>query len=268
MHKLFNLFSYLRERSNKIKSLETEIKNLQQQNYRLQEQKAQCNCLPVPPLELITRVGGWADFDHFLGVGRKIFWDLKRLLKSVDKEFSSFSSILDFGCGCGRITRFLQPANEQTIIGADIDPQSIAWCSQHLSHIAQFKVTNALPPLPFADAEFDLVYCISVFTHLPEEMQFQWLHELQRVLKPGGLLITSIHGETPQLGSPELVAEFDRKGFIYVHAGDTPGLPEFYQTTFHTKKYIMEQWSQYFEILNVQEWAINNHQAGIICQKG
>src|SRR6476620_9175421 len=134
-----------------IKSQAFQIKALKKERDHLKEILAQTDYLPVPPQVLRVRVGGWDDIDHFLGVGRKIFWDLKRLLKGVGKTFESFNSILDFGCGCGRVTRFLMPAEHQTITGTDIDPESIEWCKQNLSHIAKFRTNNILPPLEFAD---------------------------------------------------------------------------------------------------------------------
>ena len=48
---------------------------------------------------------------------------------------------------------------------------------------------------PYADASFDLVYALSVFTHLPRTLQQQWMGELARVLTPNGYLIVSTHGE-------------------------------------------------------------------------
>jgi len=40
-----------------------------------------------------------------------------------------------------------------------------------------------------------VLYCISVFTHLSQEMHFKWIEEIRRVLKPGGLFIGSFHGD-------------------------------------------------------------------------
>jgi len=44
-----------------------------------------------------------------------------------------------------------------------------------------------MPPMSYEDNMFDFVYSISIFTHLPEDMQFAWLQELQRITKPGGI---------------------------------------------------------------------------------
>lgn len=260
-HGFLSKFSLLRSQALQIKALKKE------RDY-LRGILAQTDYLPVPPQELRVRVGGWDDADHFLGVGRKIFWDLKRLLNGVGKAFESFDSILDFGCGCGRVTRFLMPTDHQTIIGTDIDPESIEWCDKNLSHIATFKTNDVLPPLEFADGTFDFVYCISVFTHLPENMQFRWLEELRRITKPQGFFITSVHGEELfSHNDPQILNDFKEQGFAYITGDGTKGLPEFYQTSFHTEKYIRSRWSKYFNILNVQTRAINNHQVGVVCQR-
>lgn len=79
------------------------------------------------------------------------------------------------------------------LFGTDIDGESIDWCQSKLGHMATFTVNGFWPPLPFADGFFDVIYSISVFTHLPEDMQTAWLAELRRVAKPGGLLLLTVH---------------------------------------------------------------------------
>jgi SAM-dependent methyltransferase len=105
--------------------------------------------------------------------------------------------VLEWGCGPGRLIRHmaaLAPERELQLSGADYNPESIAWCRANLPGIA--FVENALnPPLPFPDATFDAVYNFSVFTHLSESVQRDWVRELSRVLKPGGLLACTTAGD-------------------------------------------------------------------------
>ena len=49
-------------------------------------------------------------------------------------------------------------------------------------------------PLAYADDTFDLVYALSVFTHLTEDLCEAWMDELYRIVKPGGAAIVTTHG--------------------------------------------------------------------------
>ena len=191
------------------------------------------------------------------------------MLKNCDKHHTTFQQILDFGCGCGRVLRFFRPQPHQTLIGCDIDNESIQWCQQYLTKLATFHTNAFDPPLPYAAASFDFIYSISVFTHLPESLQWAWLAEIHRLLKPEGIFITSIHGEqlVPAAYQAQILPELQQRGFFYLTGTGTPGLPDFYQNTFHTHTYIREQWQRYFSIRSIQVRAINNHQDGIVAQK-
>jgi SAM-dependent methyltransferase len=252
-----------RAEAHRIAELELETQALRDRCAALEQLVRLHDLLPLPPPQLRARVGGFEDADHFLGVGRKICWDVKRLLRSADRSFAQFAAVLDFGCGCGRLTRHLLPEGEQRITGCDIDPESIAWCAEHLTRPGiDFVLTSADPPLPFADCTFDLAIAISVFSHLPEDRQHAWLAELHRVIAPGGVLIGSVHGET--LLPPDTPAETRERlahaGFLYAKGFGTPGLPDFYQTAYHRPDYVRAQWQRGFELAFELPRGINNHQ--------
>jgi SAM-dependent methyltransferase len=107
----------------------------------------------------------------------------------------SFNSILDFGCGCGRLVRTWGRRRGREMFGCDYNPDLVAWCQRKLSSIATFKVNNADPPLDFPDEAFDFIYSYSVFTHLSEDRQKSWMTELVRVLRPGGMVLVTVHGK-------------------------------------------------------------------------
>jgi SAM-dependent methyltransferase len=110
--------------------------------------------------------------------------------------------VLDFGCGSGRALRhFLDEARQGDWHGCDISAECIDWVSAHLSPPVTVHRTNELPPLPFGDREFDLIYATSVFSHLTDSWS-AWLLELHRVLKPGGILIATFMGP----GAVEVIA--------------------------------------------------------------
>ena len=102
--------------------------------------------------------------------------------------------MLDFGCGCGRVLRYWQGLPQTEIHGAEPSEPLAEWCRRNLP-FARIVRTRALPPLPYESAGFDLVYAVSVFTHLTEQEQLLWTAELARILRPGGLLLLTLHGD-------------------------------------------------------------------------
>ena len=102
--------------------------------------------------------------------------------------------VLDFGCGCGRLLRFLhQIADEWDISGADVNDESVTWCRENLASLRVYR-NSFTPGLPKELRDLDLIISLSVFTHLPETSARGWLSELSRALRPGGILLLTTHG--------------------------------------------------------------------------
>ena len=228
--------------------------------------------LPLPPVKLRHRVGGLLKKDDFLRIGENCAKDIKTMLESSGLNLYNFSKVLDFGCGCARVLRFFHiPSSNCKFYGTDIDRELIEWCSKY-PHLGQFEVNGFTPPTKYADNFFDFTYSISVFTHLDEEMQLLWLKELHRITRLDGYLLLSIHGPTSYIHLPtEDQKILATKGFLYL-VGQTgilklDGLPDFYQSAYHSKSYIQEVWCKYFKIVNHFEKGINNHQDAILLQK-
>ncbi len=222
--------------------------------------------LPVPSVKLRYRVGGSLEKENFLQVGMQCSQSLKELLRVMNRDFHSFERILDFGCGCGRVLRyFSDPSSPRRLYGTDIDPEAIAWCRAHLPHLAQWDVNDHVPRTQYDSGTFDLIYAISVFTHLDEERQFAWLAELKRISKRGGWLILTVSG--PSYYDRVL---FPENGFLYQTSRRRSamfklrGLPDYYQMTYHTKQYIEQNWSRFFSIKHYVERGMNNHQDAVL----
>jgi SAM-dependent methyltransferase len=185
--------------------------------------------LPIPPAELRVRVAGTADLDWFLEGGRLAEQAIRTALEQAGTTLESLPAILDFGCGCGRVVRRLDGI-PGSVHGSDLNADAVAWCSENLP-FARFVRNGLEPPLPLADASFDLVYTLSVLTHLPTGLAQEWLHELTRVLRPGGLLLVTTHGDRyrERLRPAELAA-YDR-GDVVVRFEEVAGSN--LCTTFH-----------------------------------
>lgn len=150
----------------------------------------------VPPADLAFDAYNKVDWADYHDIGRehaRVFADLVR--RHVPA--SSRLSILEWGCGPGRLIRHLPDLladRAPRLNGTDYNPATIAWCAANLPGI-DFALNGLAPPLPFPDGAFDAVYNFSVFTHLSADMHEAWAMELRRVLRPGGLLIATTHGD-------------------------------------------------------------------------
>jgi SAM-dependent methyltransferase len=150
----------------------------------------------------------------------------------------AMEAILDFGCGCGRVARWWRDLDGPRIVGCDYDGRLVEWCESSLPFM-EAKTNASLPPLPFRDASFDLVYAISLLTHLPEDRQGPWLRDVRRLLKPGGMFLFTVHGErwTPQL------TEEERRRFeadeLVVRSPELSGMEAC--AAFHPPRYVSER---------------------------
>lgn len=115
----------------------------------------------------------------------------KDILARNSKNLSECSTVLDFGCGWGRIIRFfLKDVEESVLWGIDCYKEMIDLCEEQNLR-CNFETIKPMPPTRFASDMFDLIYLYSVFSHLSEEAHLAWLKEFKRMLKPGGMLIAT-----------------------------------------------------------------------------
>ena len=189
---------------------------------------------------------------HLLIVLERLPWRIR----SSGRDLTTYTRILDFGCGSGRILRGLPPLTSATLVGCDIDQEAIAWDTAHLS-FGEFSATHEYPPLPFEEHAFDFVYAVSIFTHLDEAHQLRWLAEWKRIIKPGGLLLVTFRGaqDAEKLKEPQktkALAQLKSYGLYYHTTNFWDGVfPAYYQQAFHTPKYVKKHWAKYFSIIGI-----------------
>ena len=209
----------------------------------------------LPPAEMRYRVSGSPHADHFIAIGKRCAADIQSALQRVDLDLGSFTRILDFGCGCGRtLVHMKSLAPQAQFAGTDIDPKAIEWCRQHLD-FATFSLSKESPPIDYAADSFDFIYVISVFTHLDEDYQFRWLEELQRIAKPGGVLLLTLHGAK------------NGQRFLFERSYEKGLFPAWYQNTYHSKEYVFENFGKYFQVLDYFPRSMNDAQDVVVLRK-
>lgn len=203
--------------------------------------------LPLPLPHMINLVAGHFSIKEFYENGLLGANCIRNILGTNNLTLEGFSSILDFGCGCGRIIRHWKSLSEPKVYGSDYNKRLIQWCSKNLP-FAEFEVNGLGPPLVYGNESFMFIYAISVFTHLSANLQRPWMKELWRVLRPGGYLLITVHGESRlQQLPPEDRAKFN--------AGDLVTVREKYSGTnicgaFHPQKFVRETLTKGFMIID------------------
>jgi SAM-dependent methyltransferase len=179
--------------------------------------------LPLPSPLLMLRVVGHADAEAFERHGRACAQAVRDFAGEAGLGFEQIEAMLDFGCGCGRVLRHWQGLSGARVVGSDYNPELVRWCRENLP-FAEVDANGDRPPLARADAEFDLIYAFSVFTHLTEPAQHSWMEELRRVMMPGGLLLFTTKGavHAEEQLDPQLLTRY-REGDFVATATDAEG---------------------------------------------
>lgn len=219
--------------------------------------------MPIPPTELHQRVAGpLSDERNYETNGRFAREDILSLLPP-DWSWEG-KRVLDFGCGPGRVLRqFGAEAERADFHGCDIHEQSIAWLREQVSPRVQLFVNDELPPLPRRDSSFDLIWAISVFTHLTDSWS-RWLLELHRLLDEGGLLIATFHGQEdyPRLGIYDGRWHEDLHGMNVLAPATSwdVGGP----AVFHSRWWLEAHWGRAFDIEEVRPAGFGRLTQGVL----
>lgn len=162
--------------------------------------------LPIPDAGL-RAASSVADLGMWMAIGEA--WAQVSLHFLPNRE----PVVVDIGCGCGKMARFLLAHPRLRYIGLDVYEPAIVWSRSAFEPLygnrARFmrldvyselynpsgQVSAETVELPFDDGSLDFVICGSLFTHLLESEMDRYLAEISRVLRPGGRMLASIHNE-------------------------------------------------------------------------
>ena len=213
--------------------------------------------LKIPDPKTLVSIG--APDEHFyIQSGCTLAKGFNRVMTTVaNKPFSSFQSILDWGCGSGRVIQHVQhlSGEEVKISGIDVDVNAVNWCKANLSSSLNISSCDLTTPTNFEANSFDIIYAYSVLTHLRENDAVSWINEMHRILKPGGYFLFTTLGVSSlswlfPYGNPAVYSELICSG-IYDKVPNTDLDEEiddkdYYRNVWVSNEYVRNIWGNNF----------------------
>lgn len=229
------------------------------------------NRFPLPTHEHQQRVQGAGHDAGFLINGASSYAKFRQV---AERYVGKPASIVDWGCGCGRILRYFPDDMLRGLIGVDVDPVNIAWCKKNIPG-PEFHVVDPYGGFPTKDDSIDFLYGNSVMTHLAEKDQQHWLAEIRRVLRPGGVALITIFGMMSiarvdwGLDAP-VVEKWLADGFqpgppLKDIADVTPD--GYYISASETPEYVARKWADGFRLLAIHKGISGAFQDGVVLKK-
>lgn len=164
----------------------------------------------------------------YLADGWRTSYELMIVLEEVGRSLAGCASFLEFASGYGRLTRHLAkfPGADKVSV-SDIMPGAIEFSQQRFG-VKGFPSTNEPEKIVFPE-QYEVVFVLSLFSHLPKSTWSQWLLALYGAVAPGGSLIFTTHGESVAAQSD---IALDSEGFFFMPSSESNHLAnEQYGTT-------------------------------------
>jgi SAM-dependent methyltransferase len=176
--------------------------------------------------------------------GRNVVALIEETLVAAGREVEDVERWLDFGCGYGRVLRFLlERVPAERVSASDVIAEGVEFCR------SEFGVTALRSQPELASVQlgcFDFVYAISVLTHLDERNSVDFLRLLGDSLTEGGIALFTTHGEWSlthpghygseyETRAEEIRAAVRERGIFYVpydFASDGYGM------TWHSREFV------------------------------
>lgn len=203
---------------------------------------------------------------------------IDRSLEAGGRTVDDVRSWLDFGCGYGRVLRFLvQRVDPERIYASDVIEEGVDFCASEFG-VHPRHSTATLAELDLG--RFDFLYAISVLTHLDEENETEMLRFVHRSLEPGGIALFTTHGQWSldnldfygaiyEDMRDDLVRRVRERGVAFVpyhhYSGDDYGM------TWHSAEYVQERMAELhgdsMRLLFFEPHGLDHHQDVFVYQR-
>lgn len=174
----------------------------------------------------------------YLADGWRTLSELMVVMEKLDRPLIKISSLLEFASGYGRLTRHLARVLPGRVTCADVMPGSVEFLREQFD-VEAFYSSFEPETIEFP-RRYEVVFVLSLLTHLPVEVWGRWLRKLATAVEPGGVLIFTVHNE--DVLRDQLGVTFDETGYSFLSSSESPTLdPSQYGTTLATAEVVAEQ---------------------------
>jgi SAM-dependent methyltransferase len=247
---------------------------------------------PVPTYTQLLGIGSHS-VRHYYESGINCYLPIAVAALQAGIDLRAEVRILDFGCGAARqLLHFTRRFPAPRYHACDVNQPAVSFVRQHYPKV-QVSRNAFRPPLQFETGWFDMVYSVSVFSHLGPEDQRLWLGELARITRPGGCCFLTTEGFTAlgQMGAEAIPQDGARReaalaaeGMIFQDYADLAaqkaserrvrfgskflGIEGRYGTTLLAPDYIRDHWPAFgFAIDAIVEGIIDYRQDLIVLRR-
>jgi ubiquinone/menaquinone biosynthesis C-methylase UbiE len=172
--------------------------------------------VPRDESEAMDQILNNRDPEEFEAAGRRDAATIGELIEPTD-------TVLDLGCGIGRVTRYVAPLCRE-IWAVDASATMLEYAKKRLADLPNVRLVQgagtSLPDVP--SESVDLAYSMLTLQHVEREHAFLLLRELRRILKPGGRAFLTF---------PNLLSDTYLQAFLYYvdhDEVDNPARARFY----------------------------------------
>jgi SAM-dependent methyltransferase len=173
---------------------------------------------------------------YYFNDGAKSCQQLSDLLHYIGASQKTFR-LLEFACGYGCVTRHIASRIKSIeLTCSDIHPQAMEFINKTLC-IKNIYLSATNPNDFDSGGNFDVVFALSFFSHIPKSSWDKWLSRLYHELAPGGFLIFTTHGNESRkhFGDPAMPPD----GFWFKRESEQKDLStDDYGQTIVNKEYV------------------------------
>lgn len=203
----------------------------------------------------------------YLADGWRTMAELVLLLEQVDHPLFRAENLLEFASGHGRFTRHLVKAlGPQRVVVSDVVGDAVEFA--HEAFKVQGFVSASQPEDVAWPHQHDVVFVLSLFSHLPRSTWARWLQRIYAMVAPGGVLVFTTHGAE---AVRKQGVTLDPEGYFFTPSSESNAIAgQEYGTAFTSEAYVRGQIAQHLPDAQILQFAPQHfwhHQDAFVVQR-